>query len=171
MVNRVMLVASAVLVAGAAAGAVSVAAAAAPSGHPVVTGVGRIPARQRPKIVAKPDSVMVNHKTTLTGSGFKRHKKLTIVECSARMWVVPKQICNRRNALTVRTSARGRFRVRFKVLVCPAASSALAGSGPAASGPAAARGFSRRCFIGVPTIRGVDTEELLGAARITVTGP
>lgn len=166
MVNRVMLVATAVLVAGAGVGAVSVAASAAPSGHPVATGVGRIPARHRPKIVAKPDSVMVNNKTTLTGSGFKRHKKLTIVECSARSWVVPKQVCNHRNALTVRTSARGGFRVKFKVLVCPAASAALT-----ATVPAVARGFSRRCFIGVPAIRGVDTEALVGATRITVTGP
>jgi len=160
-----MLVATAVLVAGVGVGAASAAAAAAPGAHPVVTGVGRIPAKHRPKIVAKPDSVMVNKKTTLTGSGFRRHKKLTIVECSATAWVVPKQICNHRNAVTVRTSARGRFTVRFKVLVCPAASSS------AALPPAGARGFSKRCFVGVPTPRGVDVVILVGAARITVTGP
>jgi hypothetical protein len=159
MVNRVMLVASAVLVAGVGVGAVSVAAAAAPSGHRVVTGVGRIPAKHRPRIVAKPDSVMVNKKTTLTGSGFRRHRKLRIWECSARSWVVPAQICNHRNAVTVRTNAHGGFAVKFKVLVCPAASSAVG------------RGFSRHCFVGVPTPSGVDVVILVGATRITVTGP
>lgn len=160
MVNRVMLVASAVLVAGVGVGAVSVAAAAAPGGHPVVTGVGRIAAKHGPRIVAKPDSVMVNKKTTLTGSGFKRHRKLRIWECSAKSWVVPKQICNHRNAVTVRTNAHGGFKVKFKVLVCPSASSS-----------AATRGFSRRCFVGVPTPSGVDVVILVGATRITVTGP
>jgi len=115
--------------------------------------------------VAKPDSVTVNRKTTLTGSGFKRHKKLRIWECSARSWVVPKQICNHRNAVTVRTGSRGGFTVKFKALVCPAASSSAA---PTAS---ARKGFSRRCFVGVPTPSGVDVVILVGATRITVTGP
>jgi hypothetical protein len=164
-----LLVASAVLVAGVGVGAVSAAAAAAPGGHPVVTGIGRIPAKHRPKIVAKPDSVMVNTKTTLTGSGFKRHKRLRIWECSARNWVVPKQICNHRNAVTVRTNAHGGFTVKFKALVCPANSSVALTT--AALTPAARKGFSRRCFVGVPTPSGVDVVILVGAARITVTGP
>jgi hypothetical protein len=138
-----MVLASAVLAAGVGLGAVSVAAAAAPA------------ANHGPNIVAKPDSVMVNKTTTLTGSGFRRHRKLTIWECSARNWIVPKQICNHRNAVTVRTNARGGFSVKFKVLVCPATS----------------KGFSRHCFVGVPTPRGVDTVILVGATRITVTGP
>lgn len=151
VMNRVMMLASAVLMAGAGVGAVSVTA---------VAGVAGVAAQHGPKIVAKPDSVMVNRMTTLTGSGFKRHKKLRIWECSARNWVVPKQICNHRNAVTVRTNARGGFRVRFKALVCPASSVA-----------AARKGFSRHCFIGVPTPRGVDVVVLVGATRITVTGP
>lgn len=160
LVNRVMLVASAVLVAGIGVGAVSLAAEATPGGGPVVTGVGRIPDTHGPRIVAKPDSVMVNKMTTLTGSGFKRHKKLTISECSARNWVVPRQICNHRNVVTVRTSARGGFRVKFKVLVCPAH-----------TGGVGNMGFSRHCFVGVPTPIGVDGVTLVGATRITVTGP
>jgi hypothetical protein len=147
-----MLLASAAIVVGVGAGAVSAAAAAAPGG-------GVTAARHGPRIVAKPDSVMVNRRTTLTGSGFRRHKKLTILECSARNWVVPAQVCNHRNAIKIRTNAHGGFRVKIKVLVCPSIRKAV---------PA---GFSKRCFVGVPTIRGVDTETLVGAVKITVTGP
>ena len=149
--NRFMALAGAVLAAGIGVGAVSAAG---------VAGAAGVAAHHRPKIVAKPDSVMVNTTTTLTGSGFKRHKKLTIWECSARNWIVPQQICNHRNAVKVRTNSRGGFTVKFKALVCPAGSA-----------PAAYKGFSRHCFIGVPTPRGVDVVVLVGSTRITVTGP
>lgn len=158
--NRVMLVVSAVLVAGVGVSAVSVAEVA---GAAAVAGSAGVAAKHHPRIVAKPDRVVVNRKTTLTGSGFKRHKKLTIWECSAKSWVVPKQICNHRNAVTVRTNARGRFTVKFNVLLCPAASSA------AALAPAGPERSSRHCFVGVPTPRGVDVVILVGATRITVT--
>jgi len=152
-VNRVMLLATAGMVAALGVGVASAAGAApsAPAAHA---------AKQGPTIVAKPDSVMVNRSTTLTGSGFKPHKKLTIWECSAKFWLVPQQVCNHRNAVIARTNSHGGFIVKMKVLVCPVLNSAVA--------PA---GFSRRCFVGVPTIRGIDAVELVGAVRITVTGP
>jgi len=112
-----------------------------------------------PRIIASLDTVMVNASTILHGSGFRPHHKLLLWECSVRTWVVPMKACNHRNAVTVRTNAVGRFTVRFTVLVCPK---------PQRLVPA---GFSRTCYIGEPQVQGVDTVTLIGAAKITVTGP
>jgi hypothetical protein len=118
------------------------------------------PISRVPKIVARPASVRVNTRTELSGSGFRPHHKLTIWECSARGWVVPQQVCNHKNAVHVTTDGAGRFRTRITVLVCPARRRMMV-----------AAGFSRTCYVGVPAVRGVDTETLVGAAKITVTGP
>lgn len=136
-------------------------AGVAAAGAAVAGAAGVAPAAKHgPRIVAKPDSVMVNTRTTLTGTGFRRHKRLTIWECSAQDWVVPQQICNHRNAVTVRTNARGGFTVKMKALVCPA---------PAP--PLRPAGFSKHCWVGVPRAFGVDQAGLRAATRITVTGP
>src|SRR5579859_5118927 len=115
---------------------------------------------------------MVNKKTTLTGTGFKPHKKVTIFECSATEWIVPQQVCNTRNAVTIRANARGAFTVKIKALVCP---SPKPPPGPADRGrpavPSGAKGFSKRCFLGVPKIHGVDQVFLNPSTKITVTGP
>lgn len=125
---------------------------------PASTGPAR-PISRVPKIVARPDSVMVNAKTELSGSGFQPRHRLTILECSQRTWVVPTQVCNQKNAVRVTTDRAGRFRASMRALVCPAHRRAMAA------------GFVRTCYVGVPAIRGVDTETLVGAAKITVTGP
>jgi hypothetical protein len=143
---------AAMIVAG---GSLTVVAAAASAGP-----VSRAPVSRTPRIVARPASVMVNTKTELLGSGFRPHSRLTIWECSQRTWVVPLQVCNHKNAVHVRTSGAGRFRVSLVALVCPVHRRAMA--------PA---GFSRTCYAGVPTVRGVDTVTLVGAAKFTVTGP
>jgi hypothetical protein len=124
-------------------------------------------ARHHPKIVARPDKVKVNKVTTLTGSGFKPHAKLVLNECAARAWIVPKQVCNHRNAVHVRTGPHGGFRVRMKVLVCPRGMQPQARISRILSPEA----FVVHCFIGVPKIAGVDTVTLVGAVRISVTGP
>lgn len=121
-------------------------------------------AKHHPKIVAAPRKVRVNKVTTLTGSGFKPHAKLVLNECAARAWIVPKQVCNHRNAAAVRTGPHGGFLVRMKILVCPR------GMQPQVR-VLDPRRFAVPCFIGVPKIAGVDTETLIGAVRISVTGP
>jgi len=141
------------------AGSVALAASAYMLPAPVA-----IKAKHHPKIVARPHQVRANKFTTLTGSGFKPHAKLVLNECAAQTWIVPKQVCNHRNAVHVRTGPHGRFRVRMKVLLCPR------GIQPQARvfGP---ERIVVHCFIGVPKIAGVDTVTLVGAVRIAVTGP
>ena len=148
----------------ATAGSVALAASAYMLPAPVA-----IKARHHPRIVAKPSRVKVNKVTTLTGSGFKPRHKYVLNECSARAWVVPKQVCNHRNAVHVRTGPHGGFRVRMKALLCPR------GIQPQARVPRGRvlgpEAFVVHCFIGVPRIAGVDTVTLVGAVRISVTGP
>jgi hypothetical protein len=119
---------------------------------------------KHPKIVAKPHSVTVNKFTTLNGSGFKPHSKFVLNECSAKSWVVPRKVCNHRNAVHVRTGPRGGFRVRMKALLCPRPVQPQGRT----LGP---KPFIVHCFIGKPTRRGANTETLVGAVRISVTGP
>jgi len=131
-------------------------------------------ARHHPRIVAKPHSVRVNKFTTLSGSGFKPHHRYVLNECSARSWTVPRQVCNHRNAVHVRTGPHGGFRVRMKLLVCPRAMQpqARARSGRVPSGRVLSpEAFVVRCFIGTPKFFGIDSEGLTGAVRISVTGP
>jgi len=162
---------AAMIVAGAGLTVVAASASAGPARGPGA------PISRAPRIVARPGSVMVNTKTELSGSGFLPHRRLTIWECSARGWIVPRRVCNHRNALRVRTNGSGRFKASLVALVCPLAMhvmATVAARGDVPVEPAASRfaaGFARTCYVGVPTIRGVDTVTLAGAARITVTGP
>jgi hypothetical protein len=110
-----------------------------------------------PKIVAKPDSVMVNTVTKLTGRYFPPNSKLTIEECSETNWIVPQNPCDTTNVIHVKTNASGTFVHKLTAEVCPGAS--------------AAPGFAEICYVGEPKPQGVDTIALVGAEQITVTGP
>jgi hypothetical protein len=108
--------------------------------------------------MAHPASLLVNAHAELTGLGFPAHKKLVVQECSTAAWVVPAHPCTTGNAVSVTTSATGRFRASFTARICPAAGTAAGGT-------------ARTCYLGVPTPNGVDTETLVGAAKIVVSWP
>ena len=110
-----------------------------------------------PHIVAKPANLMVNTKTTLTGSGFPSRTKLTIKECSITNWVVTSNPCVKNNTISVLTDAHGRFTRQFRVALC---------GGKRGPSPT-----SQICYIGDPHPEGVDTISLLGAAKVVVTYP
>jgi hypothetical protein len=110
-----------------------------------------------PHIVAKPNNLMINTKTTLTGSGFPANAKLTIKECPARNWIVPQNPCVKNNAISVRTDAHGRFTRQFRGEIC--------------GGRHGPEPTSQICYIGDPHPEGVDTITLLGAVKVTVTYP
>ena len=113
-----------------------------------------------PRIVAKPNNVMVNTEITLTGTGFASRAKLSIMECGSRGWVVVAQHpCVTDNKISVVTDAHGRFTHKFKVELCPRTS---AGTGPVTQ---------ETCYIGNPHPEGIDTISLIGAAKVTVTYP
>ncbi len=148
----------------AAVGSVGLAASAYMLPTPVA-----IKAKHHPKIVARPHKLRVNKVTTLSGEGFRPRHRYVLNECSAQTWVVPAHVCNHRNAVHVRTGPHGGFQVRMKVLACPRRMQ------PQSRVPRLEvrrpEGFVVHCFIGVPRIAGVDTETLVGAVRISVTGP
>ena len=110
-----------------------------------------------PHIVAKPNNLMVNTKTTLTGTGFPASAKLTIEECSITNWVVTANPCVRTNKISVLTDVHGRFTRRFQVELC--------------GGKRGPEPTSQICYIGEPHPRGIDTMTLIGAAKVTVTYP
>ena len=110
-----------------------------------------------PHIVAKPNNLMVNTKTTLTGTGFPVKTKLTIQECSTNFWIAPQNPCSTTNKITVQTDSHGKFVRQFRVALC---------GGKRGPGPT-----SQICYIGEPHPEGVDTIRLLGAAKVTVTYP
>ena len=64
--------------------------------------------------MARPDSVMVNATTTLTGVGFPAKSKVHLEECGAALWVVPRDPCVTTNAITVTTNALGGFTTPFR---------------------------------------------------------
>lgn len=107
-----------------------------------------------PHIRAVPNHVMVNTDTHLIGTHFGAHQTLTLAECSETHWIAPQDPCDS-NTVTVTTDAKGRFATTFLVKTCPGV----------------VAGTSEKCYVGVPTPTGVDTIELLAAAKITVTGP
>jgi hypothetical protein len=111
-----------------------------------------------PHITAHPDNLMVNTATNLVGTGFAPTTSLTVEECGHKNWIAPQNPCDSSNSVVVTTSEHGTFKTAFTVQTCP---------GGTNKGP----GFSERCYIGVPHPSGVDTIDLLGAVRITVTGP
>jgi hypothetical protein len=110
----------------------------------------------KPHIVARPDSVMVNSTTKLTGTHFSASKRITIEECGQTMWVVTANPCNAKSVMKVKTNAKGQFKTAFTVDTCM---------------PSATPGFSETCYIGELMPSGVDTITLEGAVAITVTGP
>lgn len=110
-----------------------------------------------PHIVAKPDNLMVNTKTTLTGTGFPKNTKLTIAECSTTFWIVPTDPCVHTNQISVRTDAHGRFTGQLRVVLC--------------GGKRGPEPTSQICYIGEPRPKGIDTMRLVGVAKITVTYP
>jgi hypothetical protein len=109
------------------------------------------------RIIAKPNNVMVNTKTTLTGLGFAPRTRRSIVECSKTNWVVPANPCVNRNKIWIMTDGRGRFTHAFEVVLC--------------GGKRGAEPTSQICYIGNPHPQGVDTEHLDGAVKLTVTYP
>ena len=113
---------------------------------------------QPPVITARPDNVMVNQHTNLVGRGFPRFATLRLAECSKTNWVVPTNPCDKGNSIVVTTDGRGSFVTGFKVEAC---------AGARVSAP----GLAVLCYIGVPKPSGIDTERLVGAARIVVTYP
>ena len=110
-----------------------------------------------PHIVAKPNNLMVNTKTTLTGSGFPAKTRIVIEECSITNWVVTANPCVRNNKISVLTDRHGRFTRQFRVELC--------------GGRRGPEPTSQICYIGDPHPEGIDTMRLLGAARVTVTYP
>ena len=110
-----------------------------------------------PHIAAKPNNLMVNTRSTLTGSGFPARTKLTIKECPATGWIVPQHPCVTNNTISVVTDAHGRFTHKFRVELC--------------GGKRGAFPTSQICYIGDPHPEGIDTIRLLGAAAVTVTYP
>jgi hypothetical protein len=101
---------------------------------------------------------MVNTATKLIGRNFKPSTTYTVKECGMTSWSVPQNPCDSTNSIVVTTNAHGGFKSAFIVQTCP-------------SGANSSPGFSQTCYIGVPTPSGIDTIALVGAARITVTGP
>jgi hypothetical protein len=124
----------------------------------VVSSAGASTAAPAPHIVAKPNSVMVNTTTKLTGTHFPASTKITIKECPQTLWVVPANPCDTDNSITVKTNAQGQFHAVFTVHTCP---------DTVATPP----GTSQTCYIGDPHPSGIDTITLEGAVKITVTGP
>ncbi len=124
-------------------------------------------AKHHAKIVARPDKAIAGQHLRLVGSGFKPSTKLVIQECSQATWVVPAEVCNRHNAVKIKTGPHGGFATKFQVRLCPATRSPATQS-PATRSPATAA-TTKRCFIGVPTIDGIDVVTLLGVTKVTVT--
>ena len=100
---------------------------------------------------------MINTNTQLTGSGFPANRALRIEECSTKNWPVMTNACVSNNTIRVTTNAHGRFTATFKAELC--------------GGKRGPFPTSQVCYIGAPHPSGVDTEALVGAARIVVTYP
>ena len=112
-----------------------------------------------PHIVARPNSIMVNGTTTLTGKNWPASKKVTLEECTQSTWVVMSNPCDTNNVVKVKANADGQFKTTMTVRTCPFTNSTPPG-------------FEQTCYIGGnPKPSGVDTITLQGAVEITVTGP
>ena len=122
-----------------------------------LSGLAGAVATTPPHVVAKPDNVMVNTKTVLTGTGFPAKTRLTIEECPGKGWIVPQKPCIRNNRISVVTDGHGHFVRQFRVGLC--------------GGRRGPEPTSQICYIGDPHPEGVDTISLLGAAKVTVTYP
>ena len=111
-----------------------------------------------PHISAHPNNLMVNTATNLVGKNFAPSTTYTVKECGSKNWIVPQNPCDSTNSIVVTTNRHGQFKSSFTAQTCP-------------SGGDSSPGFAQKCFIGIPTPSGVDTMNLVGAVRITVTGP
>jgi hypothetical protein len=117
------------------------------------------PVAAGPHIVARPDNVMVNATTTLTGRGFPPKTKVALAECGAASWIAPQDPCDTANTVTVTTNLAGGFSTPFKVQLCPR------------TAPPVPPVTKETCYIGEPHPTGIDTIALLGASKVTVTYP
>jgi hypothetical protein len=141
-VALVRVVAAATLVGTALAGVTLDATAAVASG---------------PHIVARPNNLMVNTNTTLTGTGFPVKAKLMIGECAKTSWIAPQNPSVNRNRITVVTDSRGHYVHQFRVTLC--------------GGKRGPTPTSQIRYIGEPHPEGVDRVRLVGPARVVVTFP
>jgi hypothetical protein len=109
-----------------------------------------------PRIVLKPSSQMVNQKVGVEGFGFPAHQTLKIEECAKTVWIVPQKApCVPGNGVTVITDTHGVFKAAMTAKLC-----------------GGKRVFtSETCYVGWPQPRGVDTVQLIGAAKLVVTYP
>jgi hypothetical protein len=138
-----LIVASLIVVAGLAAGTTTTAAA------PIVFA---------PKIVVTPSQHLApGQVVSVTGTHFAARHDYTIEECSQTRWVVTQRVCNTTQVVHVTTNRAGGFHSKLTVELCPP---------PPVT--AAASSLLKICYVGAPTIHGVDVDSLLGAARITV---
>ena len=83
----------------------------------------------------------------MTGKGFAPNTSVALRECGRTSWLVPEEVCNTENAVTVQTGRRGRFVTPFKAEVCP--------EGAWEKVPT-----ERTCYIGVPQVS-LDTVALV----------
>jgi hypothetical protein len=123
----------------------------------IIVPVAATSGKATPHIVAHPDNVMVLRTTKLNGSSFPAKSKITIEECASTFWIAPQDPCDTTNSIQVKTNAGGHFQSVLTVHACAANNTTP--------------GFSQTCYIGEPKGTGVDTEALVGAVAITVTGP
>jgi hypothetical protein len=111
-----------------------------------------------PKIVVTPSQHLAPGRVVaLTGTHFAPRHRYTIEECSQTTWVVTQHVCNTTQAVHVTTNGAGGFHSKLTVELCPP---------PPVT--AAATSLLKICYVGAPTIQGIDVDTLLGVARITV---
>ena len=111
---------------------------------------------KRPKIIARPHTLMVDATTKLKGSGFPPNTVIKLAECGRTFWLVPSSPCLEREQ-AVTTNRQGRFRTTFTAGLCP-------------EGEPGKMPTERTCYIGEP-VAAEDTESLVGAVKITVSYP
>jgi hypothetical protein len=105
-----------------------------------------------PRIVPSPSQLIpAGTQIHLAGSGFAPNTRYHVAECSQTSWVVTQNPCVG-PGVDVVTSSAGAFSHGFVVEPCATPTASLVGT----------------CYIGVPQVSGVDTVELVAAARITV---
>jgi hypothetical protein len=112
-----------------------------------------------PTIVVTPSQHLApGQVVALTGTHFAARHHYTIEECSRTSWVVTEHVCNTNQAVHVTTNRAGGFHSKLTVELCP----------PPPVTSAASSSLLKICYVGAPTIQGVDVDTLVGAAKITV---
>lgn len=110
----------------------------------------------RAHIIARPSSAMIYQTISLTGTGFARSSRVTLSECAGVDWIAPQDPCVSGNETTVQTNGAGRFQTTFKVALCEGIT---------------VPPTQRVCHIGEVLPSGIDTLELVGAAKVIVSYP